>query len=54
VPRFNRAFWRLLVTGVAPDEFTFQFGRNTLIGYIGIVVKSDESVKKQRPAVHPE
>jgi 2-polyprenyl-6-hydroxyphenyl methylase/3-demethylubiquinone-9 3-methyltransferase len=39
-PRFNRAFWRLLLTGVVPDEFTFQFGRNTLTGYIGMAMKS--------------
>jgi 2-polyprenyl-6-hydroxyphenyl methylase/3-demethylubiquinone-9 3-methyltransferase len=36
VPRFNRAFWRLLVTGVVADDFSFQFVRNTLIGYIGM------------------
>jgi 2-polyprenyl-6-hydroxyphenyl methylase / 3-demethylubiquinone-9 3-methyltransferase len=43
VPRFNRPFWRLLVTGVVADDFTFQFARNTLTGYIGIAVKSEES-----------
>src|SRR5215475_15639135 len=43
VPRLNKAFWRLLVTGVVADDFTFQFGRNTLTGYIGIAVKSEES-----------
>jgi 2-polyprenyl-6-hydroxyphenyl methylase / 3-demethylubiquinone-9 3-methyltransferase len=41
-PRFNRAFWRLLVTGVVTDDFTFQFGRNTLTGYIGIALKSTD------------
>src|SRR5262245_20444402 len=39
-PRFNRAFWRLLVTGVVADDFTFQFGRNTMTGYIGMAEKS--------------
>jgi 2-polyprenyl-6-hydroxyphenyl methylase / 3-demethylubiquinone-9 3-methyltransferase len=39
-PRFNRAFWRLLVTGVVADDFTFQFARNTITGYIGIAEKS--------------
>jgi len=39
-PRFNRAFWRLLATGVVTDDFTFQFGRNTLTGYIGIALKT--------------
>ncbi len=39
-PRFNRAFWRLLVTGVVADDFTFQFARNAIIGYIGIAEKS--------------
>jgi 2-polyprenyl-6-hydroxyphenyl methylase / 3-demethylubiquinone-9 3-methyltransferase len=36
LPRFNRAFWRLLVTGVVADDFTFQFVRHTLTGYIGM------------------
>ena len=40
MPCFNRAFWRLLVTGVVADDFAFQFIRNTLIGYIGVAVKS--------------
>jgi 2-polyprenyl-6-hydroxyphenyl methylase / 3-demethylubiquinone-9 3-methyltransferase len=46
-PRFDRAFWRLLVTGVVADDFTFQFGRNTLTGYIGMAVKSEETVKSE-------
>jgi 2-polyprenyl-6-hydroxyphenyl methylase / 3-demethylubiquinone-9 3-methyltransferase len=41
-PRFNRAFWRLLATGVVGDDFTFQFGRNPLTGYIGIAVKNSD------------
>lgn len=40
VPRFDLAFWRLMVTGVVADDFSFQFGRNTLTGYIGMAVKS--------------
>jgi 2-polyprenyl-6-hydroxyphenyl methylase / 3-demethylubiquinone-9 3-methyltransferase len=39
LPRFNRAFWRMLVTGVVADDFSFQFARNILTGYIGIAVK---------------
>ena len=39
VPRLNQAFWHLLLTGVVADDFTFQFVRNTLTGYIGIAVK---------------
>jgi 2-polyprenyl-6-hydroxyphenyl methylase/3-demethylubiquinone-9 3-methyltransferase len=46
-PQFDRAFWRLLVTGVVTDDFTFQFGRNTLTGYIGMAVKSGEAVKSE-------
>jgi 2-polyprenyl-6-hydroxyphenyl methylase/3-demethylubiquinone-9 3-methyltransferase len=42
VPRLNKAFWRLLVAGVVEDDFTFQFGRNPLTGYIGIAVKNSE------------
>jgi len=41
VPRLNRAFWHLLLTGVVADDFTFQFVRNTLTGYIGMAVKGD-------------
>jgi len=39
-PRLDRAFWRLLMTGVVADDFSFQFVRNTLTGYIGMAVKS--------------
>jgi hypothetical protein len=35
------------VTGVVADDFTFQFGRNTLTGYIGMAVKSEETVKSE-------
>jgi len=44
---FDHAFWRLLVTGVVADDFTFQFGRNALTGYIGMAVKSEEAVKSE-------
>jgi 2-polyprenyl-6-hydroxyphenyl methylase/3-demethylubiquinone-9 3-methyltransferase len=40
-PQFNRAFWRLLLTGVVTDDFSFQFRRSALTGYIGVAVKSD-------------
>jgi 2-polyprenyl-6-hydroxyphenyl methylase/3-demethylubiquinone-9 3-methyltransferase len=32
---FSRAFWRLLRTGVVPQDFRFQFVRSTLLGYTG-------------------
>lgn len=38
-PRFNRAFWRMLMTGVVTDDFSFRFGRSALTGYIGVAVK---------------
>lgn len=38
-PKLNLAFWRMLLTGVVSDEFTFQFCANTLTGYIGVAVK---------------
>jgi 2-polyprenyl-6-hydroxyphenyl methylase/3-demethylubiquinone-9 3-methyltransferase len=41
VPQFNRAFWRLLVTGVVADDFAFQFVHHTLTGYIGMAVKRE-------------
>ena len=38
-PQFNRAFWRMLRTGIVTDDFTFQFGRSALTGYIGVAKK---------------
>jgi len=38
-PRFNRAFWRMLLTGVVTDDFAFRFSNTTLAGYIGVAVK---------------
>jgi len=52
VQRFDGPFWRLLVTGVALDDFTFQFGRDTLTGYIGIALKSERSAKKRWPEAY--
>jgi 2-polyprenyl-3-methyl-5-hydroxy-6-metoxy-1,4-benzoquinol methylase len=40
-PQINRAFWRLLVTGVVADDFAFQFVHYTLTGYIGMAVKHE-------------
>lgn len=34
-PQVNRAFWRMLATGVVSDDFAFDFTRSTLTGYIG-------------------
>jgi 2-polyprenyl-6-hydroxyphenyl methylase / 3-demethylubiquinone-9 3-methyltransferase len=48
VPRFNGAFWRLLMTGVVEDDFAFQFSRNPLIGYIGMAVKSNRDEARPR------
>jgi 2-polyprenyl-6-hydroxyphenyl methylase/3-demethylubiquinone-9 3-methyltransferase len=41
VPRWNRAFWRMLVRGEVSDDFAFRFSRNTLTGYIGLAVKRE-------------
>ncbi len=41
VPQINRAFWRLLVTGVVADDFAFQFVHHTLTGYLGMAVKRE-------------
>jgi 2-polyprenyl-6-hydroxyphenyl methylase/3-demethylubiquinone-9 3-methyltransferase len=38
-PQVNRAFWRMLATGVVTDEFAFQFTRHPLMGYIGTARK---------------
>jgi 2-polyprenyl-6-hydroxyphenyl methylase/3-demethylubiquinone-9 3-methyltransferase len=40
VPKVNqRAFWRMLATGIVDDEFAFQFSKSTLTGYAGFAVK---------------
>jgi 2-polyprenyl-6-hydroxyphenyl methylase / 3-demethylubiquinone-9 3-methyltransferase len=40
VPKVNqRAFWRLIFTGVVDDDFEFQFSKSTLTGYAGFAVK---------------
>jgi 2-polyprenyl-6-hydroxyphenyl methylase/3-demethylubiquinone-9 3-methyltransferase len=31
----SRAFWRMLFTGVVPEDFRFRFTRSTLTGYTG-------------------
>jgi hypothetical protein len=33
--------WHLLMTGVGPDDFAFQFVRHTLTSYIGMAVKRE-------------
>ena len=40
-PRFNRAFWRMLLRGEVGDDFAFHFSRRPLTGYIGMAVKSE-------------
>jgi 2-polyprenyl-6-hydroxyphenyl methylase/3-demethylubiquinone-9 3-methyltransferase len=32
---FSRAFWRMLLTGVVPDDFRFRFSNSTLLAYTG-------------------
>lgn len=40
-PKINqRAFWRMLRTGIVEDDFEFEFKKSTLMGYIGLAVKS--------------
>jgi len=35
----SRAFWRMLLTGVVPDDFRFRFTRSTLIAYTGYALR---------------
>lgn len=35
----QRAFWRMLRTGVVEDDFEFVFGKSTLMGYTGVASK---------------
>ena len=39
-PRFDRAMWRMLRTGVVPDEFQFRPTRSTRLAYSGMAVLS--------------
>lgn len=39
-PVINRAFWRMLATGVVGDDFRFRFVRHTIMGYLGVAVKA--------------
>ncbi|HEY7544567.1 MAG TPA: bifunctional 2-polyprenyl-6-hydroxyphenol methylase/3-demethylubiquinol 3-O-methyltransferase UbiG [Blastocatellia bacterium] len=39
-PKINqRAFWRMLWTGVVEDDFEFEFKKSTLTGYTGLAIK---------------
>lgn len=39
-PKINqRAFWRLLLTGIVDDDFEFEFKDSTLMGYAGLAAK---------------
>ena len=38
-PRFDGAMWRMLRTGVVPDDFGFRFTRSTRIAYTGMARK---------------
>jgi 2-polyprenyl-6-hydroxyphenyl methylase / 3-demethylubiquinone-9 3-methyltransferase len=39
-PKINqRAFWRMLRTGIVADDFEFVFKKSTLMGYLGLAVK---------------
>jgi 2-polyprenyl-6-hydroxyphenyl methylase / 3-demethylubiquinone-9 3-methyltransferase len=37
---FQRAFWKMIVTGIVDDDFRFEFTRGKLLGYAGIARKS--------------
>ena len=40
MPKINqRAFWRMILTGIVDDEFEFQFTKSILTGYAGFAVK---------------
>jgi 2-polyprenyl-6-hydroxyphenyl methylase/3-demethylubiquinone-9 3-methyltransferase len=40
VPKINqRAFWRMISTGLVDDEFEFHFSKSTLTGYTGFAMK---------------
>jgi len=35
----QRAFWKMLLTGLVAEDFAFRFTRSTLMGYLGVAVK---------------
>ncbi|WP_394846791.1 bifunctional 2-polyprenyl-6-hydroxyphenol methylase/3-demethylubiquinol 3-O-methyltransferase UbiG [Pendulispora brunnea] len=39
-PRFGRALWKMLRTGVVPRDFRFTFSRSTLLGYAGTALRA--------------
>jgi 2-polyprenyl-6-hydroxyphenyl methylase/3-demethylubiquinone-9 3-methyltransferase len=49
MPKINqRAFWRMILTGIVDDEFEFQFTKSTLTGYAGFAVKRGCEGEKRR------
>lgn len=36
---FSRAFWRMLRTGVVPEDFRFRFTKTPRLGYTGVAVR---------------
>ncbi|MBL8189708.1 MAG: hypothetical protein JNK38_16975 [Acidobacteria bacterium] len=39
----QRAFWKMLATGVVDDEFEFKFTNSRLLGYTGFARKTPPS-----------
>lgn len=39
---WQRAFWRMLLTGIVDDDFEFEFKKSTLTSYTGVAVKGSQ------------
>jgi 2-polyprenyl-6-hydroxyphenyl methylase/3-demethylubiquinone-9 3-methyltransferase len=54
MPQVTRpAFWRMLVTGSIGDDFTFEFTRNTWMGYTGVAIRSGVAQVPRRKGRNP-
>lgn len=46
-PRFGAAMWRMLMTGVVPEDLCFTFTRSTRLGYAGIARKEHVDARER-------
>jgi 2-polyprenyl-6-hydroxyphenyl methylase/3-demethylubiquinone-9 3-methyltransferase len=47
-PRLGASFWKMLVTGVVPNGFSFAFSRSTRLGFTGLARKLPSAARPPR------
>ena len=47
-PRFGAPMWKMLATGIVPDDLDFTFTRSTRLGYLGVARKSSPVTRRPR------